>query len=54
MSPHYAPKETADQKEIREAEEEDAYFCYECPICEFWCDNWFNCGCGQEVNLPKD
>ena len=47
-------KETPRQKELREAEEEDSYYNYDCPICGASCDEYTDCGCAMDVNLPKD
>ncbi len=54
MNPRYQPPETPEQKEQREAKEEDAYYNYTCPICGAENTEYDQCGCAQDVNLPKD
>jgi len=54
MSPKFKPPETPEQKELREAKEEDSYYNYDCPICGAPNDEYSSCGCEADVNLPKD
>jgi len=46
--------EEPEEKEEREAKGYDSYFEYQCPICGADNTEYDQCGCAQDVNLPKD